>query len=124
MFRSKGLPMAVASSSDLKIINAVMDKFEISGYFNVIHSAEFEDYGKPHPAIYLTTAKKLGVLPNECLAIEDSLNGLRSAIAAGTKTAAVPDVKFFNNSEFDIADMKLGSLEELNEEKLSELNTL
>ncbi len=123
MFRSKGLPMAVASSSDLKIINAVMDKFELTGYFKVIHSAEFEDYGKPHPAIYITTANKLGVLSSECLAIEDSFNGVVAALAARMKTAAYPEKTNFYNPKFAIADIKFRTLKDFSEEEFNILNT-
>jgi len=123
-FKGKNLPLAIASSSNMNIIDAVLDKFSMRERFHVIHSAEFEDHGKPHPATYISTAKLLGIEPSECLAIEDSLNGLKSAIAAGMKTIAVPEAKSFNNPEFDIADLKLKSLEELNEEKFSELNSM
>ncbi len=122
MFKTKGLLLAVASSSDMKIIKAVMDKFELTGYFKVIHSAEFEDYGKPHPAIYLTTAKKLGVEPSECLAIEDSFNGVVAAIAARMKTAAYPEKTNFYNPKFAIADVKFRTLKDFTEEEFDSMN--
>ncbi|MEO8512201.1 MAG: hexitol phosphatase HxpB [Ignavibacteria bacterium] len=117
MLNSKGLPMAIASSSDMKIIDAVLDKFGLRNYFKVIHSAEFEDYGKPHPAIYITTAKKLGVEPSECLAIEDSFNGVVAAIAARMKTAAYPEKTNFYNPKFAIADIKFRTLKDFTEEE-------
>jgi sugar-phosphatase len=122
MFKSKGLLLAVASSSDMKIIDAVLDKFEIRNYFKVIHSAEFEDYGKPHPAIYISTAKKLGVLPEECLAIEDSFNGVVAAIAARMKTAAYPEKTNFYNPKFAIADIKFRTLEDFTEAEFNLLD--
>lgn len=123
-FESKHLPMAVASSSDMKIIDTVLNKFDLRKRFSVIHSAEFEEHGKPHPAIYNTAAGMLGVAPHECLAIEDSLNGLKSAISAGMKTIAVPEARSFMSSDFDIADLKIRSLEEFSEKQFSELNSL
>jgi HAD superfamily hydrolase (TIGR01509 family) len=72
----EGLPLAIASSSSESIIKAVLDRLGIQDHFSVIYSAEHEPYGKPHPGVYLTTAKKLGVKPTECLAFEDSLNGV------------------------------------------------
>lgn len=123
-FESKHLPLAVASSSNMNIIDAVVDKLGLRGHFRVIHSAEFEEFGKPHPATYLSAAKLLGAEPSECIAIEDSLSGLRSAIAAGMKTIAVPEPRLFDNAEFDIADLKLRSLEELKEENFAELNLM
>lgn len=122
MFRSKGLLMAIASSSDLKIINAVTEKFDIVKYFDAVHSAEFEDYGKPNPAIYLTTAKELGVEPAECLAIEDSINGIIAAVASRMKTAAYPEKTNFYNPKFAIADVKFRSLMDFSEEEFNKLN--
>lgn len=122
MFRSKGLPLAIASSSDQKIIDAVIDKFKLREYFKVIHSAEFEDYGKPHPAIYITTAKKLGIESNECLAIEDSFNGVVAAIAARMKTAAYPEKTNFYNPKFAIADVKFRTLKDFTTEEFDKLN--
>ncbi len=122
MFKAKGLPMAVASSSDMKIIDAVLDKFELKKYFKEIHSAEFEKYGKPHPAIYLTTADKLGVDPVDCLAIEDSFNGVIAAIAARMKTAAYPEKTNFYNPKFNIADVKFRSLKDFTEAEFNLLD--
>jgi len=76
LFASQKIPMAIASSSPTAVINAVLKKTLIKDKMTVIHSAENEPYGKPHPSVYITTAKKLGVLPNQCLAFEDSLNGV------------------------------------------------
>ena len=122
MFAAKELPMAIASSSDKKIIDAVMNKFDISKYFKVIHSAEYEEYGKPHPAIYLSTAKMLGVAPQDCLAIEDSFNGVISAIAARMKTAAYPEKTNFYNPKFAIADIRFRTLKDFTEEEFKKLN--
>lgn len=122
MFGAKSLPMAIASSSDLKIIDAVLDKFNIRQYFKVIHSAEFEEYGKPHPAIYLTAAKKLGADPTECLAIEDSFNGVIAAVAARMKTAAYPEKTNFYNPKFAIVDVKFRTLKDFTVEEFDKLN--
>jgi sugar-phosphatase len=122
MFKAKGLPMGLASSSDMKIIDAVLDKFDLRKYFKEVHSAEFEKYGKPHPAIYLTTAEKLGVAPEECLAIEDSFNGVIAALAARMKTAAYPEKTNFYNPKFNIADVKFRSLKDFTEAEFSLLD--
>lgn len=119
---AKNIPIALASSSDLRIIDAVTDKFSIRKYFKVIHSAEFEEYGKPHPAIYLNTAKKLGVNPVNCLAIEDSYNGVLAAAAARMKVAAIPDLYNFYNPKFNIADARYRKITELTEEEFNKLN--
>lgn len=123
-FNSKEIPMALASSSPMKIIDTVMDKLKISKEFKVIYSAENEEYGKPHPAVYITTAKKLGVQPVDCLAFEDSFNGIISAKAALMKTIAVPDLYNFYNPRFDIADVKLRKLKDFTEEEFKKINIL
>jgi HAD superfamily hydrolase (TIGR01509 family) len=115
-FHSKGFPLAIASASSQIIIDAVTEKLNIKKYFNVIHSAEFEEYGKPHPAVFISTAKKLNVHPTNCLVFEDSVNGVIAAKASRMKVIAVPENIHFENSKFEIADMRLKSLNDFNEE--------
>lgn len=107
-FWNKKIPMAIASSSYLRIIETVVKRLKIKGLFDVVYSAEFETYGKPNPATFLTTAKKLGVAPTECLVFEDSLNGVIAGKAARMITVAVPE---FKNPKFIIADLVLDTLE-------------
>lgn len=121
-FSLKGLPMAIASSSDMKIIDAVLDKFGIRKYFKAVHSAQFEDYGKPHPAIYIKTAAMLGVDPVNCLAIEDSFNGVVAAVAARMKVVAIPDIYNFYNPKFNIAESKYRKISEFTEEEFNRIN--
>jgi len=109
-FHSKNYPLAIASASSMRIIDAVTEKLKIKKYFTIIHSAEFEEYGKPHPAVFISTAKKLNVLPQNCLVFEDSLNGVIAAKAARMNVIAVPEPIHFENSRFNIADLKLKSL--------------
>ncbi len=89
--RGLGLPLAVASSSPRVLIEVVLGRLGIADAFAVVCSAEGEPFGKPHPSVYLTTAAALGVDPRSCVAIEDSGNGIRAAVAAGMYTIAVPD---------------------------------
>lgn len=109
-FHSKNYPLAIASASSMRIIDAVTEKLNIKKYFSIIHSAEFEEYGKPHPAVFISTAKKLNVLPQNCLVFEDSLNGVIAAKAARMKVIAVPEPIHFENLKFAVADEKLKSL--------------
>ena len=88
---ARGVPLAVASSSSRVLIDAVLDRLGIADAFTLVRSAETEPFGKPHPGVYLSTAAALGVAPGECVAIEDSGNGIRAAVAAGMYTIAVPD---------------------------------
>jgi HAD superfamily hydrolase (TIGR01509 family) len=121
-FQQKGLRIALASSSNLNIIEMVLEKLEIGSYFEVVHSAQFEDYGKPHPAVFLTAAKQLKVEPTQCLVFEDSFNGIISAKAARMKTVAIPETIHRGKPKFNIADVLLNSLEEFNDGHLNTLN--
>jgi mannitol-1-/sugar-/sorbitol-6-/2-deoxyglucose-6-phosphatase len=110
LFEKKSLILALASSSDYNIIQTVLDKFKLNNRFHVIHSAEDEPYGKPHPGVYLTAAKKLDVTPKRCLAIEDSFYGVLSAKAALMRCIAVPEEYPNYDKRFILADYILPSL--------------
>jgi sugar-phosphatase len=124
MFVDKKLPVAVASSSPLKLITAALKKFHLFEFFKIISSAENEEHGKPHPALYLGAAKKLGIDPVHCLAFEDSFNGAIAAKAARMKLVTVPDIHDFPSSRFDFADLKLASLKDFKEKHFEQLNSL
>lgn len=110
LFKAKNFPMAIASSSHYFLIQSVVRHLGIGDYLTVLHSAEFEAYGKPHPAVYLTTAEKLGVAPQQCLVIEDSMRGILSAKAAEMHCVAVPDPTLIGDARLSIADAVLPSL--------------
>ncbi len=114
--QQKQVKIALASSSASKIIQAVLQKLELTNVFAEIYSAESEVLGKPHPGVYLTTAKKLNVSPSECLALEDSLNGVIAAKAAQMKCIAIPELLQYDNPQFAIADTILKSLAEFNDD--------
>ena len=111
-FKAKGMRMAIASSSYLDLMQAVVKHLDIADYFEFLHSAELEAFGKPHPAVYITTAQKLGVLPANCLVIEDSLRGILAAKAAEMHCLAVPDPIIRGDARLSIADATLQSLSE------------
>jgi mannitol-1-/sugar-/sorbitol-6-/2-deoxyglucose-6-phosphatase len=113
--QSQNVKIALASSSALKIIQAALQKLNLTEVFVEVYSAESEVLGKPYPGVYLTTAQKLDVLPQSCLALEDSLNGVLAAKAAQMKCIAIPEALQQQNPKFAIADQILKSLEELNE---------
>lgn len=114
--RASGLKIGLATSSPSRLIEAVVDALGLKEVFEVMCSAEREEYGKPHPAIYLTTAKKLGVASQHCLAIEDSFNGLLSAKSAQMKCVVVPETIAAAEPGFVIADSRLNSLLDLDEQ--------
>jgi sugar-phosphatase len=121
-FRAKGLRVALASSSAYRLIGAVTERLGLSGEFEVVYSAEEEEYGKPHPGVYLSTARRLGVPPAECVAIEDSFNGVLAAKSARMKCVAVPEAAQRHDPRFSIADAVLDSLADLDEEVWQILN--
>lgn len=79
----KQLPMAVASSSTPEIIDLVLTKTGLKKYFQVIVSAQEAGKSKPEPDVFLLTARKLGISPENCLVVEDSKNGILAALNAG-----------------------------------------
>ena len=113
-----GLELALASSSPPELIIAVLRKLGFEKVFAVVRSAVDEGQGKPHPGVFLTTARLLGVDPGDCVVIEDSVAGVRSARAAGMRVIAVPPAHLFDEPDYDHADIKLGSLEDLRPEML------
>ena len=84
-------PLGLASSSNREVIDLVLGLSGFGDAFRVTVSSEEVERGKPAPDVYLAAARRLGVEPAECVAIEDSSNGLRSAAAAGMTVIAVPN---------------------------------
>ena len=113
--RRTGWRLALASSSPHVLIGTVLERFEIADRFECAHSAEDEALGKPHPDVYLSAARSLALDPAECIAIEDSANGLLSARAAGMPCIAVPPVETRADPRFEAAIARLDSLHGLPE---------
>jgi len=98
------LKIGLATSSPNQLLQAVLDGLKIDHFFDVAHSAEFEEFGKPHPAVYLETAKKLNVDSNKCLVIEDSLNGIISGMSAKMKVICIPEKTHLKEPRLKVAD--------------------
>ncbi len=125
--KSRGMPVALASSSAPHVIDRILVKLTLKDAFGIVHSAVHEEYGKPHPAVYISAARKLGFDPGHCLAVEDSLAGLIAAKAAKMRTIAIPEEANRNNPKFSIADLRLDSLADfsgIHWDKLNSLNGL
>lgn len=116
--KNKNYPIALASSSSRQLINAVIETTQIADYFQVICSGENEVYSKPHPAIFLTAAKKLNIEPSKLIVFEDSLHGVIAAKAAGMQVIAIPDAENQNNPKFRVADAIVSSIKDLSHEML------
>jgi sugar-phosphatase len=112
--KANGYKIALASSSAMSLIHVVVDKLNIRHYFDLLVSAEFEPYGKPHPSVFITTANQLNILPTECLVFEDSVNGMVAAKAARMKCIVIPEVEKQNEPYWQLANQKLKTLEDFN----------
>lgn len=106
----KKVKKALASSSPQRIMDAVVAKLGLEDFFDLVYSADHVEYGKPHPAVYIKAAEKLGVPPYSCLVFEDSLVGLIAAKAARMKCVAVPGADYRNDQRMILADKVIPSL--------------
>lgn len=109
----KGLALGLATSSPFSLIDAVLETIDAERSFDVVCSAVNEEFGKPHPAVYLTAARRLEIEPKNCLVVEDSIFGVEAGKAAGMFVVAVPAPHQFDDPAFQTADRKLRSLESL-----------
>jgi mannitol-1-/sugar-/sorbitol-6-/2-deoxyglucose-6-phosphatase len=109
----RGMRLAVASSSEYRLIEVILGHFGLVDLFELVHSAEDEEYGKPHPAVFLSAAAKLGVAPADCLVWEDAAAGVLAAKAARMACVAVPEPTERTLPGFAIADAVLASLDQV-----------
>jgi len=84
-------PLGLASSSNRELIDYVLETADMQVYFRVTVSSEEVERGKPGPDVYLEAARRMGVAPGACVAIEDSGNGIRAGKAAGMRVIAIPN---------------------------------
>ena len=107
-------PLGLASSSNRPLIDLALELSRMGPHFRASVSSEEVAHGKPAPDVYLETARRLGVDPARAAAIEDSHNGILSAVAAGMRVAAIPNRRFPPGEEvLQRADVVLESLAEL-----------
>jgi sugar-phosphatase len=104
-------PVALASSTPHALIRIVLAHLGLTDAFPLICSAQDEAYGKPHPAVFLTTAARLGVDPERCCVFEDAPAGVLAAKAARMACVAVPETAERANPQILVADLVLESLE-------------
>jgi HAD superfamily hydrolase (TIGR01509 family) len=109
--------LAVASSSNRPIIETVLRESELAESFEVTVSSEEVERGKPAPDVYVEAARRLGVEPERCAAVEDSANGIRAARAARMRVLAIPNRRYPPPSDaLAEADVVLDSLTSLTAE--------
>jgi HAD superfamily hydrolase (TIGR01509 family) len=107
-------PLALASSSHREVFEEVLELAGLSAYFRATVSSEEVERGKPAPDVYLEAARRLGIAPERCAAVEDSHAGIRSAKAAGMRVIAIPNASYPPDEEaLALADLTLESLEQL-----------
>ena len=81
--KARGIKLALASSSTIDVINIILAKTGLEPFFEVVADCIEAGAGKPDPAIFLLAQKKLSVLKEQCVVVEDSTNGIKAALTAG-----------------------------------------
>lgn len=84
-------PVALASSSHAAVIAAALDLLGLEGVFGAVTSSDEVAHGKPEPDVYRLAAQRLGVVPERCLIVEDSTNGILAGKAAGAYVVLIPN---------------------------------
>ncbi len=110
--RARGVRLALASSSAPAIVETTLAALRVSGFFEVRVSGHEVANGKPSPDIFVEASRRLGLDASECLVIEDSMNGLRAALAAGMRCVVVP-CPSTAHQDFAGAAGRIESLEDL-----------
>jgi len=120
--REAGLSIAIASSSSRELIDAVIDRLGISQLIDGVCTADDEVLGKPDPSVYRSAARLLGAEPGDCIAVEDSPAGVRSALAAGMVCVAVRSHGPLSD-DVGAADVVIDSLLEFTPELITRLQS-
>ena len=111
--KGRKIKTAIASSSNLGFIEAVVNQFELSPYFELVVSGQEVKRGKPAPDIFIEAAKRLDVVPDRCVIIEDSKHGVKAANSAGIKV-----IGFINpnsgDQDLSSADIIVDSIGKIN----------
>lgn len=110
---SRDLARAIATNSTIEHLEIAKERFNLPAFFaeHIYHAGHVGGREKPDPALYLYAADQLGVAPYECIAIEDSVHGLKSARAAGMRTIAIDR---FNDARLhELADIVISAYSEI-----------
>ncbi len=120
--RRLGLRTAVASSTRLARVRSLLGDLGLDRRFDALAGGDEVGQGKPAPDVYLLAARRLGVRPEACAALEDSENGVRAATSAGMRCIAVPSA-LTRGMSFSGADLVVTSLAEVTPEMIAALET-
>ncbi len=115
--KSAGIKLAVATSSSPDIASVLLNRCEIASAFDSVVTTSDAGKSKPAPDVYLLAARRLGVLPEDCLVFEDSPNGLSAAKKANMYCIVIQNDSQFDN-QLSLADYRINSFEVLTVEKL------
>ncbi len=120
--KKANLSLALASSATRGTIELVLERLSIAHFFERLCSGDDVRNGKPAPDIFLLAAELLGVEAKECMVIEDTINGLKAAKAAGMYAVSIP-CDATRHQDHSIADLNLRSLLELSVEEIFGYNS-
>ncbi len=121
LLRGKGLKLGMASNSPSDYVDAALGAIKMRHFFECVVSVDHVSKGKPAPDPYLAAAECLAVEPGNCLAIEDSPSGMRSALAAGMRCVVIPNADL-EASDFVGANARYESLVHLSDKIELELS--
>lgn len=111
---NRGFKIALATSSVGDLIRPFLERHDLTRWFDCVITGEQVKNGKPHPDIYLKAAAGVGILPTNCLVVEDALSGLQAGRSAGCVTVAVPDARWLDPQAFEgKSDYRIETLRDL-----------
>ena len=115
-----GVPCAIASTASGDWVTRALMELGLAKRFDAVVTGDQVERGKPAPDVYLEAARRLGVDPRSCVAVEDSGPGLAAAAAAGMKTVIIPHT-LSRNHDLDNADLRVSHAGELTLARLRRL---
>ena len=101
--KERGVSMSVGSSS--KNATFILNKLDLTDYFDIIVDGNGVQQPKPHPEVFLNAAKGMGLHPIDCVVFEDALSGVEAAIAGGFKVIAVGNSNIKNHADDYLTDL-------------------
>ena len=118
--KNAGIKICLGSNGGKRSIEKIMENLKIKKYFSSIVTYDDVSSGKPSPEMFLKNAKNLSLQPNECIVIEDAIEGIRAAHAAGMKVIAVMSTTGKKNLKE--ADLIVKTIKDINLKKIQELD--
>jgi beta-phosphoglucomutase-like phosphatase (HAD superfamily) len=113
------MKICLGSNGGRRSIEKIMDNLKIKKYFSSIVTFDEVSEGKPSPEMFLKNAKNLGLKPSECIVVEDAVEGILAAHAAGMKAIAI--LSSTVREELKDADLIVKTIKDINPEKIREL---